>query len=106
MHEEISITPFKNDKDLRRITPRRRADLPENVAGAAHWMQPDVSPSGRQQPPSYHAISPIDRLYYPVEYINDRWFWLEWDDSDKYFGYWVHQTGLMEQGYAGLGWDR
>ena len=105
MHEEIAITPFKGEADLQRITPRRRADLPENIVGAAHWMQPDVSPSGRKQPPSYHAISPTDGLYYPAEYINNRWFWLEWDDLDKYFGYWVRQTGLMEQGYAGLGWD-
>ena len=68
-------------------------------------MQPDVSPSRRKQPPSYHAVSPIDGLYYPVEYINYRWFWLKWDDSDNYFGYWVRQTGLMDQGYAELGWD-
>ena len=103
-YQEIQIPPVK-EGDLRRITPRRKPDLPERIAGAAHWMQPGASPNNRNPPPSYHAINHIDSLYYPTEFINDHWYWIEWDDSDKYFGYWVRHEGLLKQGYANLGWD-
>ena len=104
LYQEVSIAPFQTPKELRRLTPRRRADLPENIAGQAEWMQPDASANNRRIPPSYHAIN-SHGVYYPVEYVNNQWYWLEWDDSDDYFGYWIRPQGLMAQGEAGLGWD-
>ena len=104
LFQEISVTPFATEDELQRLMTRRRADLPANIAGQAEWMQLDASPNNRRIPPSYHAIN-AHGVYYPVEYVNNQWYWIEWDDSDDYFGYWIHAQGRMAEGEAGLGWD-
>jgi len=87
---------------LGRVTIRTRPDLPENIVGAAVWLQPETKPSGNIPPPTYHALH--KDYYNPVEFINDSWYWLEWDENPKFLGYWSHATNRIDHGQYHLGW--
>jgi hypothetical protein len=55
-------------------------------------------------PASYHAFNNNDRDYQPVEFINNRWYFIQWDDTEKFPGYWVFPNGDIPQGMFNLGW--
>jgi hypothetical protein len=46
----------------------------------------------------------MDGLLYPIEFINHKWYFLEWDDSGKYMGYWFKPDKLIKEGELSLGW--
>jgi hypothetical protein len=53
---------------------------------------------------SYHAYNKHDRKYQPVEFINNRWYFIQWDDSVEFRGYWAFSNGDIPQGTFNLGW--
>jgi hypothetical protein len=97
--ETITINNFV---DYHRTYLRQKPDLSESITGSAIWHSPGPFESGKPKPPSYHVL--IDRLLYPIEFINYKWYFLEWDDSDKYRGYWSRPSKLILEGELGLGW--
>jgi hypothetical protein len=70
---------------FKRATPRDKPDLSESITGSAIWHGPGQSKSDKPKPPSYHVL--IDGMLYPIEFINYKWHFIEWDDSDEYMGY-------------------
>jgi len=87
----------------RRINSRERADLPESITGkGAVWHEPGTSASGKIMPSSYHTV--FNNAYYPVEFINNKWYTLTWDDTDKFKGYRVNKADAILQGESDLGW--
>ena len=90
-----------NFTDLRRINPRETPDLPESIRGEAIWFAPEETPNGHKPPISYHILS--EGVYYPIEFVNNAWHFISWDD-DKYKGYWVSPKRKLEQGVYNLGW--
>jgi hypothetical protein len=97
--EVIWIDDFVN---LKRTTPRDKPDLSEAITGSAIWHGPGRSESDRPRPPSYHVL--VDGTLYPIEFINYKWHFIEWDDSDEYTGYWSTPSKLINEGELGLGW--
>jgi len=87
---------------LGRIEVRKEDDLPDHIKGGAVWLQPDARPSGTIPPPSYHTLH--GDLYHPVEFTNNHWYWLEWDDSHKHLGYWSKASSRIDRGQYHLGW--
>jgi hypothetical protein len=87
---------------LARVKTRPTPDLPDSITDTAVWMQPEVAASGTIPPPTYHALS--NGYYYPVEFVNSNWHWLEWDDEPQFLGYWSRPTKRITQGTYGLGW--
>jgi hypothetical protein len=55
-------------------------------------------------PLSYHTID--EQMWYPVEFVNDKWYWLEWDKTPKFLGYWIQANKEITPGETNLGWDR
>jgi Retrotransposon gag protein len=86
------------------VNPRARPDIPLNIVKQGQWMQPEPREGGIVPPPTYHAIE--NHMWYPVEFINDKWYWLEWDNSTKFRGYWVRASKEIPPGTSNLGWDR
>ena len=84
-----------------RITVRDSDDLPESIKGDALWINPSLSRNGHNIPASYHALHEGD--YYPVEFINGNWYWLD-RDNDRYLGYWSKPKIKIPQGDKGLKW--
>jgi hypothetical protein len=105
-YQVLVIENFVDDggitKGNRRINPRRKPDLPERIKGSAIWWIPDPSPNGHMIPPSYH-IQYKDTLH-PVEFINQQWYFIDWDD-DQFKGFWVRPGQVISQGGYGLGWE-
>ena len=99
--QNIIIEDLRN---VRRVNPRDLPDLPKEITGeGAIWVQEKKSPCGQVIPPSYYALS--DQDWYPLEFINNKWYWIEWDDSDKYKGYWVKpDLEIVDPGALNLGW--
>jgi len=66
-----------------------------------------MAPTGNQAqwsstPPTYHALH--EGYYHPVEFVNDSWFWLEWDDKPQFQGYWSRASKRIDRGQYHLGW--
>ena len=66
-------------------------------------MQPQPREGGAVPPASYHAIE--NKMWYPVEFVNDKWYWLEWDNMTKFRGYWTRLSKEIPPGTSNLGWD-
>ena len=76
-------------------------DLPSHIKGSAVWLQPTMKPSGVTPPPSYHVQTKDGML--PITFLNDKWYWLDWSDNERFRGYWVQANlAIMTHG-AGLG---
>jgi hypothetical protein len=74
--------------------PRGQADLPDSITGrGAIWQMPNWSATGQLIPTSYYAYNDHDRKYQPVEFINNRWYFIQWDDSIEFWGYWAFLNG-------------
>ena|ERR1700691_3297091 len=102
-YQTRTIENLDDSDRSRRINPRDRADLPESITGkGAVWHEPSTSASGKIMPPSYHAV--FNNAYYPVEFINNKWYTITWDDTDKFKGYWVNRADVILQGESDLGW--
>jgi hypothetical protein len=54
------------------------------------------------RPPLYHVR--VNGTLYPIELVNHKWHYIEWDDLDKYKRYWVWPKKEFKQGDLGLGW--
>jgi hypothetical protein len=102
---ELKIDDFKGE-DFRRITPRDTADLPFEITGTgAFWYAPQRTQRGNPIPPSYAVKDPKDPdRNIPIEFINNTWYQIDWDDSVKYRGYWVHADRAITQGISNTGW--
>ena len=83
------------------ITVRDSDDLPESIKKDVLWINPSLSRNGHDIPASYHALHKGD--YYPIEFINGDWYWLDWD-NDRYLGYWFEPKKKIPHGDKGLGW--
>ena len=100
-YQIISIKDFKK-KGARRITPRTKPDLPEEITESrAFWKNPGKSPKNHDIPPSYHVFHNNEDT--PIEFLNNEWCYIQWDD-DKFLGYWVFPSQTIEQGKHNLGW--
>src|SRR5882762_8972679 len=99
-YQELHIATL--EAGLGRVTVRTEPDLPDSIVGAAVWLQPDAKASGDIPPPTYHALH--ENYYNPVEFINDSWFWLEWDENPKFRGYWSRTSNKIDRGQYHLGW--
>jgi hypothetical protein len=97
-----NLTNKKLKEGLNRIKVRSKEDLPEEIRGTAVWMQPSADKNGTVPPSSFHALA--ENLFYPVEFINFTWYWLEWDDSLKWNGYWARPEKQISHRDYGLGW--
>ena len=91
IHLELT-RPFKC------ITPHCTPDLPAYITGTAFWRTTeDIHKS-----PSYHigGYTPQGNwAKLPIEFINDDWYTLEWEDNS----YWVSETTVITKGLEGLG---
>jgi hypothetical protein len=65
---------------------------------------PNRSTTGQLILASYHAYNNHDCEYQPVEFTNNRWYFLQWDDSIEFRGYWAFPNGDIPQGMFNLGW--
>src|SRR5712675_1962170 len=99
-YQELHVATLETG--LGRVTVRTEPDLPKNIVGAAVWLQPETKPSGTIPPPSYHFLH--ENYYNPVEFINDSWYWLEWNEDPKFRGYWSRTTNKIDRGQYHLGW--
>ena len=88
-------------KGWTRVTVQDKDDLPDRIRGDALWIKPSLSINGNQIPASYHALH--NNEYYPIEFVNGEWYWLDWDDG-QYLGYWFEPGKIIPQGDKGLGW--
>jgi hypothetical protein len=68
------------------------------------WQLPNHSRAGKTIPASYHTYNDNDNEYQPVKFINNQWYFIQWDDTDKFLGYWVFPKGDILQGMFNLGW--
>jgi hypothetical protein len=101
-YQEIVINRLVEDKMEKRAPPRARDNLPVSIKGTgATWYQPEPSATQKVKPPSYHLEQ--DLIFYPIEFINQKWHFLNWDDSKKFHGYWVHPDKVIKPGNFGLG---
>jgi hypothetical protein len=101
MFQEININ--LEGGNPRRVHVRSKPDLPSNIVKEGQWMQPLARTGGSIPPATYHAID--EQMWYPVEFINDKWYWLEWDSSPKFLGYWTRASKEIPLGRTNLGWD-
>ena len=67
----------------RRCNPRVSADLPYEIRGeGAKWLETTASLTAKVIPASYHANK--DGAMVPIEFVNNHWYYLEWDDSVQF----------------------
>src|SRR5258707_8026155 len=80
---------------------QKEDDLPSHIKGSVVWLQPTTKPSGVNPPPSYHVKTKEGML--PVTFLNDKWYWLDWSEDERFRGYWVQANlAIMTHG-TGLG---
>ena len=77
-------------------------DLPDEIQGTAIWFFSEKFKNGHNLSPSYHVA--YKATLYPIELINERWYWINWDDGDKHTRYWTQLDRQLSQGAYGLGW--
>jgi len=80
---------------------QKEDDLPSHIKGSMVWLQPTTKPSGVTPPPSYHMQTKEGML--PVTFLNDKWYWLDWSDDERFRGYWVQANLAVMMHGAGLG---
>jgi hypothetical protein len=74
-YQIISIEDFKK-KGARRITPRMKPDLPEEITGSgAFWKDPGKSPRNYDIPPSYHVFHSNEDT--PIKFLNNEWCYIQ-----------------------------
>ena len=78
--------------------------LRRNPGNRAFWHEPEKAKSGAEKPASYHLF--VNNVYTPIEFIHDQWYELNWDDSNKYWGYWTNPFKLLQKGQYFLGWKK
>ena len=70
------MVEFSKTKDLVEVVPQVRADLPFMLTGmSALWVE-------SKQPAAsvYHLHHPYnDKSFLAIEYINDQWYYLDWN---------------------------
>ena len=101
MFQEITVN--LEGGHARRVQVRATPDLPPNIVKEGQWMQPPSRQGETTPPPSYHTID--EQMWYPVEFVNDKWYWLEWDKTPKFLGYWTRANKEITPGETNLGWD-
>ena len=79
MFQEIDIN--LKGGNIRHVHVWAKPDLPLNIVKEGQWMQPQPQEGGTVPPATDHAIE--DQMWYPIEFINDKWYWLEWDNIRK-----------------------
>jgi len=87
--------------DIKKVNPRKEPDLPLWITGSAQWKQPPNDNQGNTPFSSYHCF--CENGWFPLELINEQWYWLEWDSDPKYLGYWVKKKDAINKGYYDLG---
>jgi hypothetical protein len=80
-------------------TPTSHQTLSRKDNGCNHCRNKEKLPP----PPFYHAID--EQMWYPVEFVNDKWYWLEWDKTPKFLEYWIQANKEITPGETNLGWD-
>src|SRR5258707_4160755 len=80
---------------------QKEDDLPSHIKGSVVWLQPAMKPSGVTPPPSYHMQTKERML--PVTFLNNKWYWLDWSDDERFRGYWVQANLAVMTHGAGLG---
>src|ERR1700747_1842592 len=68
------------------------------------WCEASTFKNGQKISPSYGVV--IQGLIYSIEFINNHWYHIDWDDDD-HFGYWTHPNRKIAQEdltVLGLGW--
>jgi hypothetical protein len=104
-YETITIEGLTNGELPHRCNPREEADLPKAVTGrGVIWQLPNRTTTGNTILASYHAYNDNDNEYQPIEFVNSQWHFIQWDDTDKFLGYWVFPNGNIPQGMFNLGW--
>ena len=71
--------------DITQAPVRKEDDLPDEIQGTMIWFFLEKSKNGHNIPPSYHVA--YEATFYPVEFINECWYWIDWDDGDKHTEY-------------------
>jgi len=104
-YQKVVIDQFKEQNKVRRIQPRTAPDLPLAIRGkGAEWRGLSRSATGKAIPASYALYDETGRPN-PIEFINDRWYYIDWDDDDRYKGFWVYPEREIPQGSDQLGWS-
>jgi hypothetical protein len=68
------------------------------------WQLLNCTKTERTISASYHAYNDNDNEYQPVEFINNQWHFIQWDNTEKFLGYWVFPNRNIPQGTFNLGW--
>ncbi|KAI0247302.1 hypothetical protein BJV78DRAFT_1157298 [Lactifluus subvellereus] len=76
------------------IIPRIGDDLPKHVRGEAYWV---VYGDPTR---NCYAIKDPEGIEYPIEFINNRWYLMKWEDGM----YYTKKKLMCEIGEYGTGW--
>jgi hypothetical protein len=96
-YKTITIEGLANGKLPRQCNLREEADLPEAVTErGAIWQLPNCITKGNTILASYHVYNDNDNEYQPIEFVNNQWHFIQWDDTDKFLGYWVFPNGNIQ----------
>jgi hypothetical protein len=103
-YQQIEIKDFDQSEHPQTAPIRNEDNLPEAVKGQAVWREAAWKARHyvNRLPDSYHVA--YEGHYHPIKFINKQWYWIDWDDSDNFKGYWVKKDSLLPQGSASLGW--
>jgi hypothetical protein len=77
------VGEFSETEDSVEVVPQVRADLPFMLTGkAAIWVE-----SEQPEASAYHLCHPYnDKSFLAIEYINDQWYYLDWNYGRYYTG--------------------
>jgi hypothetical protein len=70
----------------------------------AIWQLSNRTTTGNTIPASYHAYNDNDNKYQPIEFVNNQWHFIQWDDTDKFLRCWVFPKSNISQGMFNLEW--
>ena len=103
-YEQVTQIGFSLEKDReKQICPRRIPVLPKEILETgAFWHKPEKAKSGAKKPASYHLL--IINIHTSIEFIYNWWYELNWDDSNKYRGYWMNPSKPLQREQYFLGW--
>jgi hypothetical protein len=78
---ECIVIDFLDTEGLVEIVPQTRADLPSTlIGGTAIWVESEQPATS-----AYHLCHPYnDKSLLAIEYINNRWYYLNWDRGKYY----------------------
>src|SRR5258708_945348 len=97
----IQSVEFADETTPKWAPLRKKDDLSSHIKGSIVWLQPMTKPSGVTPPPSYHMQMKEGML--PIAFLNDKWYWLDWSDDERFRGYWVQANLAVMMHGAGLG---